>query len=1216
MSSVAMPTKSTQSDATDLGTLPYAILKTLGSLKITVTMFALGILIILFGTLAQDELDLVSVKREYFTCWLAYIPIDVLFPITLVPHDKPFLGGLGFYFPGGATIGLILLVNLICAKATRFSVFAKGGKLAAGIALSLVGTALIVAVIIGGHAANGLQGQPPISYDTLWMLLKGGCVVLTLALIVYAFVGKMPLVARVLIGLTTLIALVLSIMLLTGGESVRLDDPGLRIVWQLLQASIASLVALAGLWMVFGQRGGNVLIHAGVGLLMVGQFVFGDRQIEQRIALAEGTKTNLVFIEDQIEIALIDKSDPDEDVVYAVPDALIRRFDGSESLIDEESLPVKLKIVDYMRNSQLQDLGGDEAFENPATTGLGLQKRAVEIKPYGGAISDKMNIAAAYVQLVNRDNDQPIATLLLSQDENDKGQLFSGLLDDNREKVEIDGKPFEVAIRFRQERKPYYVELKDVERINYSGTDTPRDYSSVIEITDRESGESQQDKTWMNNPIRYRGETFYQSRYNRVPVGGGEVVETTGLQVVENAGWVIPYVCCMMVFWGMFAHFGGTFFRFARRYQREAIERFSEDHGNSLYRRSLSVFAGLFVTCVVTAYFATPKRYGVNEVNWNEIQSLPVQHEGRIKSFDSVARNTLQRLSEPVFGLTPSPKDAEGTKHSATEWLLAVMADEDWAKDAEVFRVYSTEAQTFMDLDPDREKSRYTYNELNVNRGKLEEAVKPLRGKEADNFTFREQKLAKLHSKLNAFDLIRFSYLEPNMPDPSGVESEEERQRFFAALMGRMEMMSELERGGPPGVVPPTGEATEENLVDARWQAYGPAKFKSLLSGLLSLEKNDAVESFSEILTAYKSGDAKATNNAVRKHKRIVDDLPLAASSSAKASAESWLNLYNPTAQAFLLYLLATTLGFAGFLVRKDGFRRASFWLLVGVFVIHTIALLSRIYISGRAPVINLYSSAVFIGWACVLLALVMEVLYPIGIANLVAAVIGASTISVARFLDTSDTMHVLQAVLDTQFWLSTHVITVTAGYAVTFLAGFIGICALVHRIYTGYDAYPAGRRPKNLERSQKDMYSMCYGSICFAIFFSFIGTVLGGLWADDSWGRFWGWDPKENGAMMIVLWNALILHARWDKMVGARGFAALAVLGNVVTAWSWFGTNQLGIGLHSYGFTSGALIGLGGFILLNLLIVIAALMVTSSNSVARRVAENDGEAGMATAGE
>jgi ABC-type transport system involved in cytochrome c biogenesis permease subunit len=112
-----------------------------------------------------------------------------------------------------------------------------------------------------------------------------------------------------------------------------------------------------------------------------------------------------------------------------------------------------------------------------------------------------------------------------------------------------------------------------------------------------------------------------------------------------------------------------------------------------------------------------------------------------------------------------------------------------------------------------------------------------------------------------------------------------------------------------------------------------------------------------------------------------------------------------------------------------------------------------------------------------------------------------------------------------------------------------------------------------------RDLYRCCYGACCFGILFSFVGTVLGGLWADDSWGRFWGWDPKENGALLIVIWNALMLHARWDGMVGARGFASLAIGGNIVTAWSWFGTNELGIGFHSYGFTSGVLMYLSLFI-------------------------------------
>ena len=115
----------------------------------------------------------------------------------------------------------------------------------------------------------------------------------------------------------------------------------------------------------------------------------------------------------------------------------------------------------------------------------------------------------------------------------------------------------------------------------------------------------------------------------------------------------------------------------------------------------------------------------------------------------------------------------------------------------------------------------------------------------------------------------------------------------------------------------------------------------------------------------------------------------------------------------------------------------------------------------------------------------------------------------------------------------------------------------------------------------------MIYGVVCFALLFSFLGTILGGIWADQSWGRFWGWDPKENGALLIVLWNAIILHARWGGFVRGRGLAVLAVLGNIVTAFSWFGTNLLGIGLHSYGFTESGFLWLTAFCASQLLVAL-----------------------------
>jgi ABC-type transport system involved in cytochrome c biogenesis permease subunit len=177
--------------------------------------------------------------------------------------------------------------------------------------------------------------------------------------------------------------------------------------------------------------------------------------------------------------------------------------------------------------------------------------------------------------------------------------------------------------------------------------------------------------------------------------------------------------------------------------------------------------------------------------------------------------------------------------------------------------------------------------------------------------------------------------------------------------------------------------------------------------------------------------------------------------------------------------------------------------------------------------------------------------------------------------------MEMMRAVLDSNFWLATHVVVITVGYSATYLAGFLALIYVFRGLLT-----------KSLDQGTADALTrMVYGIVCFATLFSLVGTVLGGIWADQSWGRFWGWDPKENGALLIVLWNAIILHCRWGGLVKQRGLMALAIFGNVVTSWSWFGTNMLGVGLHSYGFMDEAFFWLVTFVATQLLAIGLALI-------------------------
>src|SRR5262249_34672403 len=155
--------------------------------------------------------------------------------------------------------------------------------------------------------------------------------------------------------------------------------------------------------------------------------------------------------------------------------------------------------------------------------------------------------------------------------------------------------------------------------------------------------------------------------------------------------------------------------------------------------------------------------------------------------------------------------------------------------------------------------------------------------------------------------------------------------------------------------------------------------------------------------------------------------------------------------------------------------RRASIWLLWFTFALHTFALVSRIYISGRPPITNLYSTAIFIGWAVVLMSLVFESIHRLGLGNIVASVIGFLTLLLAYNLSLDgDTFIVLQAVLDTQFWLATHVVTINLGYAATYAAGAWGIVYLMFaHVFPVLD-----------QNARHKVLRTLYGTLCFAIFF------------------------------------------------------------------------------------------------------------------------------------
>jgi ABC-type transport system involved in cytochrome c biogenesis permease subunit len=169
-------------------------------------------------------------------------------------------------------------------------------------------------------------------------------------------------------------------------------------------------------------------------------------------------------------------------------------------------------------------------------------------------------------------------------------------------------------------------------------------------------------------------------------------------------------------------------------------------------------------------------------------------------------------------------------------------------------------------------------------------------------------------------------------------------------------------------------------------------------------------------------------------------------------------------------------------------------------------------WLERRPPVTNLHSSALFVGWITVAISLGLERRRRDGLGAALAGVLGAGCLVIAHHLTLAgDTLEVMRAVLDANLWLATHVVAMSAGYAATLLAGALGIATLLQNLVR------RDRGPdESLHRPLVALTGLALGA-------NFLGTFLGGVWADQAWGRFWGWDPKENGALLLVLWNALL---------------------------------------------------------------------------------------------
>ncbi|MBL9191737.1 MAG: cytochrome c biogenesis protein CcsA [Opitutaceae bacterium] len=562
---------------------------------------------------------------------------------------------------------------------------------------------------------------------------------------------------------------------------------------------------------------------------------------------------------------------------------------------------------------------------------------------------------------------------------------------------------------------------------------------------------------------------------------------------------------------------------------------------------------------------------------------LPVLVNGRLKPMDTVARTSLL-----MFQGRQAVKNPAGAPLKPVAWLLDVLFRPELADHYQHFEIVHPDVLAMFNLTTEQgaAKKRFSYAQLSGKLGELDRQAQLAAQTEAPVRTPFQKAVVDLREHLVLYNRLKQSLVLPDSANPlddymafqkgleagvAAIRAREQKLPFdeaaanaTLALGQKFEFMANM---GYLLAVPPPENNPDPNA----WKPVGAV----LLETIQTRQLNASAMAYAGMAHAWRLQQSEHFNTIVKLFRKTLEGRY--GERLEKSDIETSFNAAEPFYRSMVLYLCAFLGAVVSWLFSREVLGRSAFLLMTLAWIATTVGIGIRMWLEGRPPVTNLYSSALFVGWGAVGLCLILEFVYRNAIGSAAGGMVGFCTLVIAHYLSLSgDTLEMMRAVLDSNFWLATHVVVVTIGYSATYLAGFLALIYVFRGVFT-----------RSLDAQSADAINrMVYGIICFATLFSLVGTVLGGIWADQSWGRFWGWDPKENGALIIVLWNGLILHARWGGMVKARGLMSLAIFGNIVTSWSWFGTNMLGVGLHSYGFMDSAFYALLLFALSQLLAI------------------------------
>jgi cytochrome c-type biogenesis protein CcsB len=510
---------------------------------------------------------------------------------------------------------------------------------------------------------------------------------------------------------------------------------------------------------------------------------------------------------------------------------------------------------------------------------------------------------------------------------------------------------------------------------------------------------------------------------------------------------------------------------------------------------------------------------------------LPVQDAGRIKPYDTFSKEVLEIVyGKPSF-------EGRGAPEIIFTWMLSPTS---W-QNKKIFEVRNHQVLKALNLSADQRY--FTGDELFANE--------------------------------------RFQLLQQELQAKR--ESKEKLTPYFQALQrleNQLVVFREVAGGNMLRLIPP--KEGSKWLSVAEFQGEQRAAFggitKAFVEHIGALAQNMSAE---QVTQAALGLDAE-----VLKFREVAkSNNPELYSQDSKVNIEVYYNHFHPFRWAYVLYMLASVMILIVWTMDKPGLMKLA-WVLAGSgFVLHTFGFAVRMYLMDRAPVTNMYETVVWMSWGAVVFSAVLEIIYKYrfiffaGTLGAMLALIIAD--SAPAVLDPS--LQPLEAVLRSNYWLTIHVMTITISYAAFFLAFVLGDIGLI------YFVKGEQKHKEKIQAIATSVYRAMQIGICFLA----PGIILGGIWADYSWGRFWGWDPKETWALIALLGYLAVLHGRLGGWFKNFGTIAAGVVTFSLVIMAWYGVNfVLGAGLHSYGFGAGGVEYVAAFVIVHFLLVIYASLV------------------------